>query len=121
MATGEAGFADTYLATERIQRNYIPKAPSLVAPMADQLDLSDAVDFAWEPTADKDGGKLTYLHCVWPVGDTQTFKRCKPVPEKETKTYVTELEPNRAYYWKLVVDDGQGGTVESELRRFRTK
>ena len=31
------------------------------------------------------------------------------------------LEPNSAYYWKLVVDDGQGGTVESELRRFRTK
>ena len=121
MATGEAGFAKTYLATERIQRNYVPKAPALGSPVADQLDLADAVDFAWEPTYDKDGGTPTYLHCVWPVGDTQTFKQCKPVPAKETKTYVTGLERDRAYYWKLVVDDGQGGTVESETRRFRTK
>jgi hypothetical protein len=121
MATGEAGFAKTYLATERIQRNIAPGVPNLLSPMPDEVDLADAVDFKWEPTADKDGGTLTYLHCVWPVGDAQTFKQCTPVPGKEARAYVTGLEPDRAYYWKLVVDDGQGGTVDSELRRFRTK
>lgn len=121
MATGETGFAKTYLATEQIQRNHVPRAPDLLAPLADELDLPDAVDFAWEPTTDKDGGKLTYLHCVWPVGEQQTFNHCKPVSARETRTYVTGLESNRAYHWKLVVDDGQGGTIDSEMRRFKTK
>jgi hypothetical protein len=34
---------------------------------------------------------------------------------------VTELEPGKAYYWKVIAEDGKGGTVESETRRFTLK
>lgn len=36
-------------------------------------------------------------------------------------TTAAALEPGKAYYWKVIVEDGNGGTVESELRRFATK
>lgn len=34
---------------------------------------------------------------------------------------VSGLEPGKAYYWKVVAEDGKGGTVESETRRFEIK
>jgi hypothetical protein len=37
-----------------------------------------------------------------------------------TKT-VSELESGKAYFWKVIAEDGKGGTVESETRRFEIK
>lgn len=34
---------------------------------------------------------------------------------------VSGLESGKAYYWKVVTEDGKGGTVESETRRFQIK
>ena len=34
---------------------------------------------------------------------------------------VSGLEPGKHYYWKVIAEDGKGGTVESETRRFTTK
>ena len=36
--------------------------------------FSDTVDFAWNPATDRDGGKLTYLHCAWLVGETRLWQ-----------------------------------------------
>lgn len=36
-------------------------------------------------------------------------------------TTSTALETGKAYYWKVIVDDGQGGTAHSETWRFATK
>jgi len=120
MRTGELGFVATYLATDRLRSNKPPREPSLVSPKADELDLADSVSFAWEQTADPDGGALTYLHCVWPIGDTQTLNHCRQIRDGNMAS-ISGLESNRAYYWKVVVTDGQGATIESELRRFMTK
>jgi Divergent InlB B-repeat domain len=121
MLTGDAVFAQTYVATERIQRNAIPGAPLLTLPQKSQVDLGDSVSFAWQPVKDKDNGKLTYQHCVWPAGDKQTFNHCKELGPQAESTVVAGLKSGQAYFWKVVVDDGQGGTVESETRRFATK
>jgi hypothetical protein len=121
MITGDEGFAKTYVATERIQRNAIPTAPQLIVPEKSQVNLGDTVGFAWKPVKDKDAGKLTYLHCVWPAGEKQTFKHCKELGSQAEKTEVSGLKGGLPYFWKVVVDDGQGGTVESETRRFATK
>jgi hypothetical protein len=121
MITGDEGFAKTYVATERIQRNSIPAAPQLIAPEKSQVNLGDSVGFAWKPVKDKDAGKLTYLHCVWPAGEKQTFKHCKELGSQAEKTEVSGLKGGQPYFWKVMVDDGQGGTVESETRRFATK
>jgi Divergent InlB B-repeat domain/Cytochrome C oxidase, cbb3-type, subunit III len=34
---------------------------------------------------------------------------------------VSELESGKAYFWKVIAEDGKGGTVESETRRFEIK
>lgn len=34
---------------------------------------------------------------------------------------VSGLSPSTTYYWKVVADDGKGGTTESEIRSFNTK
>jgi len=34
---------------------------------------------------------------------------------------VSGLQSGKAYYWKVVAEDGKGGTVESETRRFEIK
>ena len=31
------------------------------------------------------------------------------------------LTPGRAYYWKVIAEDGKGGSVESETRRFEVR
>ena len=119
--TGEPTFVDTYLATEKIQLNAIPQAPVLTLPEKSQVNLGDTVAFRWNPVKDKDDGKLTYQHCVWPAGEKPTFKHCRELDGAAEGTTVSGLKSGQAYFWKVVVDDGQGGTVESELRRFATK
>ena len=32
-----------------------------------------------------------------------------------------DLEPGKGYFWKVIVDDGNGGSTESETRRFEVK
>jgi hypothetical protein len=34
---------------------------------------------------------------------------------------VSGLQPGKDYYWKVIAEDGKGGTSESETRRFTTK
>ncbi|MEP6913912.1 MAG: hypothetical protein ABI923_14215, partial [bacterium] len=34
---------------------------------------------------------------------------------------VSGLQAGKAYYWKVIAEDGKGGTVESEMRRFEIK
>jgi hypothetical protein len=42
------------------------------------------------------------------------------VRETITKT-VTNLKPGEAYFWKVIVEDANGGTVESETRRLEIR
>ena len=45
------------------------------------------------------------------------FGSSSSVTQRVTQTAV-ELEPGKAYYWKVLAEDGKGATVESETRRF---
>lgn len=38
-----------------------------------------------------------------------------------TLTHEVTLQPGRTYFWKVIAQDGKGGTVESETRRLATK
>lgn len=40
---------------------------------------------------------------------------------KTASRTVAELESGKAYYWKVIAEDGKGGTTESETRRFAVK
>src|SRR5206468_2738960 len=69
MATGEAGFAKTYLLADRIQRHKPPSAPVLVFPEDFKTDLQPTVTFTWKRSASPEGGTISYRHYVWPVGE----------------------------------------------------
>jgi hypothetical protein len=81
MATGEAGFAETYLATERIERHTPPKAPTLESP-ADNSDVGGGVRFTWEDVRDAAGGPVTYRHCVWDAKRPFDFNRCQALSDR---------------------------------------
>ncbi len=80
MATGEAGFAATYLATERIERHTPPPVPGLGAP-DDNSDLGGSVRFTWTNVVDAAGGSVKYRHCVWSAARVFDFNTCTAVAE----------------------------------------
>lgn len=82
MVTGEIGFAKTYLLAEQIQRNAKPETPELVFPEDDKIDLGTTVSFDWKRTIDPEGDDVRYMHCVWPMGQLQTFKQCVDLPKQ---------------------------------------
>ncbi|MET0356622.1 MAG: hypothetical protein ABW044_07565 [Cellvibrio sp.] len=57
---------------------------------------------------------LAALILVYYSGDNK-------MPAKPLAVTVNELESGKAYYWKVIADDGKGGTVESKTRRFEVK
>ncbi|HEV7606261.1 MAG TPA: hypothetical protein VGO61_02945 [Steroidobacteraceae bacterium] len=119
--TGNLKIADTYVVTEKIEGNLRPKRVVLTYPEAFAENVGENVDFKWKRTSDKDQGKLTYMHCLWPQGEKFTLKSCKDLDGEAESTTAYGLEPGRFYYWKVVVDDGQGATVDSETRRFQVQ
>ncbi|MGE5603232.1 MAG: fibronectin type III domain-containing protein, partial [Nitrososphaerales archaeon] len=120
MVTGEAGFAKTYLETEAVGRNAIPSAPVLVSPEPFATGLAGPITFAWREAKDPDQDKVLYRLYVWPVDETPDNNKAVPVPENLSYT-ISRLEPGRAYFWKVIAEDGKGGTVESQTRRFEMK
>jgi hypothetical protein len=117
--TGDIGVAATYLATERIELNARPERVELGRPEAFDTKAEPSVTFNWKRTSDKNDGKLTYMHCLWPQGTTFTMKTCTDLPDGAESTTVYDLKPGQFYYWKVLVDDGQGATVASETRKFQ--
>jgi mono/diheme cytochrome c family protein len=126
--TGNGGFASTYTATERIDSNQPPNRPQLISPENDKTGLSFKLTFSWNKVIDPEGSKVTYLHCLWPTDEKFSYKRCtavspsllNPFATTMTTTYL-ELACPRNYYWKVIAQDEQGATRESETRRFATK
>jgi hypothetical protein len=127
MVTGEPGFAQSYLRGEQVERNVLPSTPVLELPARFETGVATPVVFTWNRTSfDLDGDPLTYRHCVWEVTERFTFNKC--VIAKSPGSVCTTLgkrssylEPGKAYYWKVIAEDGKGGTVESETRRFETQ
>ncbi len=119
--TGEPNFARLYLGGEQIKLNARPQQVVLEKPDQFAEQTGRNVEFAWKPTSDKNQGKLTYMHCLWAQGEKLGRKHCRDVPEGGTGTFAYDLAPGMFYYWKVIVDDGQGATVESETRRFQVE
>lgn len=119
--TGDFQFADTYVAAETFHLNSRPKRVTLGKPEQFATDLGETVDFNWKRTTDKDDGRLTYMHCLWAQGEPFTQKHCKDMSGESESTSASGLVPGKFYYWRVVVDDGQGATVDSETRRFQVR
>lgn len=75
MATGERGFAETYLRTERIDARAPLLSPALETP-ANDAELAGAVKFNWTRTTAASGEPITYRHCVWNGDQSYDFNKC---------------------------------------------
>lgn len=76
MATGEPGFVETYLATERLERRTAPPAPVLVFP-ADNSRISPAkVNFEWAKPPGVGAIGVSYRHCIWNADEMFDLNRC---------------------------------------------
>jgi mono/diheme cytochrome c family protein len=124
MVTGHAGFAKTYLQTEQIERNEPPPVPVLDAPIRNMADFAKTLTFNWNKSSKPDGSAITYRLCVWVSGDKPTFKNCDApsnvagFDDKTVSKVLSALEPGKDYLWKVIAEDGKGGSTESETRRF---
>ena len=86
--------------------------------------------FAFAPTppalslALKDGDTLSYRFCLWASSEKLTFNQCTLLPEqKDLGTFVpSNLKVGEAYFWKIIAEDGKGGTTDSptEMATART-
>jgi hypothetical protein len=119
--TGEPAFAKAYLLTEEINRNRIPEAPVLEYPKNNERGSGEAMKFAWNLTKDPDGDVVTYRHCVWAAGEKPTFNDCDAATAERTSQTVAKFKSGQVYFWKVIAEDGKGGSVESETRRFTIK
>ena len=71
---------------------------------------------------------MAYRYLVWPADKTPDNNAAvlmsPTVALKGTEAMsitVSDLEPGKAYYWKVLASDDKGATVESESRRFEVK
>jgi hypothetical protein len=123
--TGEIGFAKAYLEGEKIASNKPPLPFKLVGPKANETLGGDIVDFGWMRTKDPEGAAVTYRHCLWFAGETPTFGDCEIVKDVSTSEVLSQrvgtLKSGKVYFWKVLAEDGNGGTTESETRRFTVK
>jgi hypothetical protein len=133
MATGNKDFATTYVETERKEVNQFPVPPKLQFP-ADRATIPQPFEFIFGTGSDKESKAVTYKQCIWPVERLYTFNDCdaKPFTLKPNKLGLLsrsltslqsgeELKSGKSYFWKVFVEDGQGGLSDSETRRFVIK
>jgi hypothetical protein len=117
--TGDPIFANTFAEAEKVEANTNPGVLGLVGPK-DFSIVPSTVAFQWERTFDKDQDVVLYRHCVWDVNSAFTFRACTEKPTQEFSRTVT-LESGRDYFWKVIAEDGRGGSAESRTWRFTAR
>ena len=174
-ATGEIGFAATYLLADKIMNNALPNVPILGYPEEAATGLAAPINFTWNKTTDADGDPIDYRLYVWPIDQDPNINEAVPTQlagggytvwvflvflllmlmylllkkkiglsvfvigilvagaiayfygrdggggDSMVSQTVTQLEPGTSYYWKVFAEDGKGGRVESETRRFESR
>lgn len=100
MVTGHSGFAQTYLAAERIELNSKPSAPVLVSPDPLAVDVTLPVTFNWEKSEDADKDQVTYRYCIWPASKTMSFDDCEVVATQAGESFA---DIPVSWWWVLLV------------------
>lgn len=93
--------------------NYLPFAPELIAPELNSAQTTNTIDLKWN-AEDADGDDLTY---------DVYFGETNPPTEVvaadiTTNTINVDIPNTNNYYWKIVVNDGKGGTTIGAVWEF---
>lgn len=103
VATGEAGFAATYAATEALERRVVPAPPVLVSPADDAVVPASRVDFRWAPFPGTEGIDVVYRHCVWHADELFDFHRCTVLPGGGGAGRGSLIVKLQARFWLVVL------------------
>jgi uncharacterized protein (TIGR02145 family) len=96
--------------------NIPPTAPVLASPLDKATSVSTEVKLAWMPSLDPDGHPLRYTLFT---GETPTqLKQYASVVD--TSYVLSNLLPDKTYYWQVQASDAHGGTVASQIFSFKT-
>lgn len=95
--------------------NDAPSAANLHAPFDGTKNVTTKPTLQWKPTTDKDGDKVTYDLYVGQESDLTT-KIATSL--RETQFRVVLDNPYSTYFWKVVANDGKGGSTSSPSSRF---
>lgn len=76
MATGERGFADTYLMTQELEQRPVPRPPVLDSPANNSVQTSQGLDFSWSVAPGSEDIDVRYRHCIWNGDELYDFNRC---------------------------------------------
>ena len=124
-ATGEIGFAETYLRTELIELAVLTDAPIQLFPEKNVVYPAQELEFAWYwPVSIEDA--LTQRLCVWPTDQEFDLEQCLVLEDhvvtgEEPIFFSTgEIAAGQAFFWKVLATNSLGSTVESETWRFET-
>lgn len=97
--------------------NHLPFAPELVAPLLNAEIDGTSTTLSWT-ASDVDGDTLSYDVYLDTTGDPST----KVSEGQSGTTYeATGLSASSAYYFKIVVKDGNGGVTIGQVWHFTTK
>ena len=126
VATGELSFVKAYEQSSAIRLRRAPPLPTLRTPDERARSLNAAPSLTWSRAVDAPAEELKYQLLVWPTNEFPDESKAITITADEAKAQVItkvapNVQPGRAYYWKVIVEDSQGERAESVTRRFQLK
>ncbi len=97
--------------------NTAPLAPTQPMPANGVKELSTALTLSWE-ASDPDGDELTYDIRLFNSDQTQITDVAENI--SETSYELDNLSYNSAYFWQVIVYDGNAAPVNGDLWSFET-
>ncbi|MCF7902161.1 MAG: T9SS type A sorting domain-containing protein, partial [Candidatus Marinimicrobia bacterium] len=96
-----------------------PEPVVLVTPTANSVEVTLTPEFYWEVGVDPDPGDSLFYE-LW-IDTTSYFTNSMTIETSEHQlTLETPLMDNSEYFWKVIIADASGATVESDTMRFWT-
>ena len=116
--TGHAGFAETYLRRSRSSSMCRRRCRFLML-RSEHGGFSTRGGLSWRQVADPDGDPVTYRYAYGFRTTIRPFSIAPAPIAAETKTVSSAPRwTGPDYLWKVIAEDGKGGSTESETRRF---
>ncbi|MDO6519008.1 hypothetical protein [Zobellia uliginosa] len=97
------------------ETNHLPFLPDLVVPENNQSVDAGMVKLVWA-SRDVDGDQLAFDVYL----DTKNPPETKIESNKSTFSIGVSVQPNTTYFWRIVVNDGNGGEAIGRVWSFTT-
>jgi|GEM_PF-4150297 len=98
-------------------QNEAPLAPVIDSPVSGAIVGSSTITLQWQPSIDSDNSDEDIKYEVHMSTDSNQLEKAATVLQATSYT-VSDLAENTPYYWKVIADDGEGGTASTGVQSF---